>query len=159
MTTSPTRVVPPENGARYHRRSLITLVGGISLAWLIAGVWSLIVGTSDFSGTPRVTGGQAVLYDSPGNVLFIGAAVASLVYAARALRERAHGAEWGLWASALGILVTVLMTGTVVVDTLLGPEGDTWRWIVRAGSVVVAVVAALVARAWAQRPIRRSAEN
>jgi hypothetical protein len=43
------------------------------------------------------------------------------------------------------------MTSTVAVDTLLGPEGDTWLWIVRAGSVIVAVAAALAARAWANR--------
>lgn len=152
MTVSPPRVVPPEKGARYHRRSLISLVGGIPLAWLIAGTWSLIVGTSDFSGMPRVTGTQAIIYDAPGYVLMVGVAVTSLVYAAHALREGAHGSEWGLWASALGILVTVLMTSTVIVDTLLGPEGGTWLWIVRAGSVVVAVAGALVARAWARRP-------
>ena len=154
MTSSPTREVVPDRGFRAHRRSLIALVGGIPLAWLVAGVWSLIVGTSDFSGTPRVTGGQAVLFDAPGYVLFVGAAVASLVYAAHALRERAHGSEWGVWASALGVLVTVLMTSTVIVDTLLGPEGGTWLGMVRAGSVVTAVLAALVARAWAHRPAR-----
>lgn len=154
MTSSPPREVLPDQGFRDHRRSLIALIGGVPLAWLVAGTWSLIVGTSDFSGTPRVTGGQAVLVDTPGYLLFVGAAVASLVYAAHALRERAHGSEWGVWASALGLLLTVLMTGTVIVDTLLGPEGEGWLWVVRAGSVGVAVLAALVARAWGHRPAR-----
>jgi hypothetical protein len=149
MTTTPTPVVGEERGAREHRRSLFALIAGIPLAWLVAGTWSLIVGTSDFSGTPRVTGTQSLFYDVPGYLLLVGAAVTSLVYSARALRHRAHGSAWGLWASAFGVFVTVLMTSTVVVDTLLGPEGDTWLWIVRAGSVVVAVAAALVARAWA----------
>lgn len=151
MTITPTPVVPAEQGAHEHRNSLFALVAGIPLAWLIAGTWSLVVGTSDFSGVPRVTGAQSLLYDAPGYLLMIGAAAVSLVYAARALRHRAHGSGWGLWASTLGVLVTVLMTSTVAVDTLLGPEGDTWLWIVRAGSVIVAVAAALAARAWANR--------
>lgn len=150
MTSAPTQL-NSEQGARDHRWSLIALVGGVPLAWLIAGVWSLLVGTSDVSGTPRVTGTQAVLLDAPGSLLLIGAAVVSLAYAARALRERTHGAAWGLWASAFGVFITLLMTSTVAVDTLLGPEGDTWLWIVRAGSAILAVAAALAARAWATR--------
>lgn len=151
MITTSEPVVGEERGAREHRNSLFALIAGIPLAWLIAGTWSLVVGTSDFSGTPRVTGPQSLLYDVPGYLLLVAAAVTSLVYAARALRHRAHGSGWGLWVSAAGVLVTVLMTSTVVVDTLLGPEGETWLWVVRAGSVVVAVAAALVARAWATR--------
>lgn len=150
MSSAPTQL-NSEQGARDHRWSLVTLVGGVSLAWLVAGVWSLVVGTSDVSGTPRVSGAQAVLLDAPGSLLLVGAAVVSLVYAARALREHAHGADWGLCASAFGVFVTLLMTSTTAVDTVLGPEGDTWLWIVRAGSVVGAVAAALAAHAWATR--------
>jgi hypothetical protein len=152
MITTPAPVVPTERGSRDHRNSLILLIAGIPLAWLVAGGWSLIIGTSDINGMPRLTGGQAVLYDAPGHALYVGAAVASVVYAARALREGAHGSGWGLWASAFGLFVTVLMASTVIVDTLLGPEGETWLWIVRGGSVVVAVAAALVGRTWATRP-------
>jgi hypothetical protein len=154
MTTTPAPVIPTERGSRDHRNSLIALIAGVPLAWLVYGAWSLIVGTSDINGVPRVTGGQAVLYDAPGHALYVGAAVVSVVYAARALREGAHGSGWGLWASAFGVLVTVLMSSTVIVDTLLGPQGETWLWIVRAGSVVVAAAAALVGRAWATRPRR-----
>lgn len=154
MTTTPTPVVPTERGSREHRIALIALIAGVPLAWLVYGAWSLLVGTSDVDGVPRVVGGQAVLYDAPGYALYIGAAVASLVYAARALREGAHGSGWGLGASAFGILVTVLMASTTIVDMLLGPEGATWLWIVRVGAVVVAVAAALAGRAWALRPRR-----
>jgi hypothetical protein len=154
MTTTPAPVVSTDRGSRHHRNALIALIAGVPLAWLVYGAWSLIVGTSDVDGVPRVVGGQAVLYDAPGHALYIGAAVASLVYAARALREEAHGSGWGVWASAFGILVTVLMASTTIVDMLLGPEGETWLWIVRAGSGVVAVAAGLSARAWAVRPRR-----
>jgi hypothetical protein len=131
---------------------LLLLVGGVPLALILAGAWSLLVGTSDLGGAPRVTGAQALLLDVPGHVLFVGTAVASLVYAARALRQGAHGGGWGLWASAVGVLVTVLMTATACADTLMAPHSEVLLWVVRVGSVAVALVAALVARAWAVRP-------
>ncbi len=157
MTSAPTHV-NSEQASRDHRWALITLIGGVPLAWLVAGIWSLVIGTSDINGMPRVTGAQAVLLDAPGSLLLVGAAVVSLVYAARALRRQAHGSSWGLWASTFGVFITLLVTSTVAVDTLLGPEGDTWRWIVRAGSLVVAVAAGLLARTWAQRSLPDEAD-
>ncbi|MGZ4508700.1 MAG: hypothetical protein ACXVX0_15760 [Blastococcus sp.] len=136
---------------RAHRNSLLALVAGFPAAWLVAGIWSLIVGTSSFGGNPRVTGWKAVLYDLPGYLLMLGAMVASLVWAARALRLRARGAGWGFVASSVGLLLVLLLLGTVVADTTSAPSSASLNWLVRGAMALIAVAAVLGAWRWARR--------
>ena len=150
--TAPPRVT---SGVRAHRNSLLALVAGFPAAWLVAGIWSMIVGTSSFSGNPQVTGWKAVLYDLPGYLLMLGAMGVSLAWAARALRLRARGAGWGFAASSVGVLLVLLLVGTVVADTTSSPSSASLNWLVRGVMAVVALGAVGGALWWARRTPER----
>ena len=142
--------------------SLRALYIGIPVAALVAGAWSVLVGTSSFSGNPSVTGRRAVLYDLPGTCLLVGVAATGLVLAAKALRARARGAELGFWLSAGALLLVLAFVTTTIADTLSTPSSATVNWVVRGGALVVTVAATTFARWWAHRrppatgPARRS---
>jgi len=120
---------------------------------VVAGIWSLVVGTSTNEATGEVVvGWRGVLYDLPGSLLMLGAAVTSLVFAAKALRVRARGARWGLWLSSGGLLLTLFVVGTTSSDTLTTPHSATLEYALFPAEVVIAAVAVFLALRWARTP-------
>jgi len=123
------------------------------MAFLVAGVWSGVVGTSTTEATGEVVvGWRGVLYDLPGSLLMLGVAVTSLVFAARARRGRARGAGWGLWLSGGGLLLTLVVIGTTSADTVTIPHSATVNYALLPAEVAIAAVSVFLARRWARTP-------
>lgn len=134
-------------GARAHRISLVALFVGVPVTLVAGTVWGLSVGTHDVGGAPKVTGGRALLYDLPVFVLTIGVALISFLYAARALRAGAAGAQLGLWLSAGGLLLMTVAAANEFADQLVPDASNTLNnvaWL--AGAAAVSAAALVVRR-------------
>jgi hypothetical protein len=134
---------------------------GVPLALVAGTVWSLAVGTADVGGDPKVTGGRALLYDLPVIVLTVGVALISFLYAARALRAGAAGAQLGLWLSAGGLLLMIVAACNEFADQLAPDASNTLNnvaWLVGAAAVGAAalVVRRRCRRAGRPASVRRS---
>lgn len=140
---SPGRTDP---GHRARRRSLLLLFVGLPLAWLFSGVWSVLVGTGDPDGAPRIDGPLAAWYELPSYLVLVAVAGLAVYEAARARRARAPGSGWVLAAGAFGLFGVLAMVGTVAADNAVVPHSPALNAAVVAGAAVVAVVTYVVAR-------------
>ncbi len=144
------RPQPRTAGERAHTISLVTLFAGVPAALVLATVWGLVVGTADFGGDPPVTEWRAILYDLPGSLLILAVPVLSTVFAAKALRARAHGAELGVWLSAGGVFLMAMVVGINAVNAVVQPYEPALHWLMRAIALAAGAAALLLARRWAR---------
>lgn len=123
--------------------------GGTILAVVLSGIWSLIVGTASPGADEKdlVQGWSGVARNLPAYAVVVLVACISVLFATRARRLGANGADTALLASCVALFAGLVAITRDSAEVVMTTRAATVTWLLAAADLVVVAVVYLQARA------------
>ena len=141
---------PMPRGDREARTAKL-LIPATFVAMILSGIWTLLVGTASMGGDDAdiVNGWPGVARNIPAYLVVVGIGVASIVFAALAIRDRARNGTRILVVAAVVFALVLSQITRDAAELVMDTRAATVSWLLFLVDAVVIALGAAIAHRWA----------
>lgn len=147
---------PPMSQGDREARTAKLLIPATFVAMILSGIWALFVGTASMGGDDSdiTTGWPGVARNIPVYLLVFGLGLASIVFAALAIRDGARNGTLILVVAAVVFTLVLSQSTRDVAELVMDTRAATVSWLLFLVDAVVVAAFATLAHRWARRSAR-----